>query len=69
MNLFKKSTEQEIKETVEKATAKLKDLAREAQTKYQQADEQTKKKIIAAVAGATVIIAAAIGVKKMMKKK
>lgn len=69
INLCKKSTEKNLKETVDRAAAKLQDIAKQARTKYEQTDEATKKKIAAALAGAAVLIAAAIGVKKILKKK
>lgn len=58
-----------IKEEIHKMGDELEKLAKKAKTKYDKADDKTKKKIIAGVAGAAALIAGAIGVKKITNKK
>lgn len=61
--------EKKVYDDLHKLGDDLVSLAKEVKTKYDKADDKTKKKVLAGAAGAAALLAGAIGINKLRNKK
>ena len=63
------SQKEKIYDDIHELGGDLVSLVKDAKTKYENADDKTKKKVMAGVAGAAALLAGVIGINKLRNKK